>query len=406
MANAGTETTNSPYRASQFSYDRVRTSILEMIRKNHLQPGDRLPSERELSRQFGLNHQTVRKGLAALVEENVIDRRVGSGTFLRMIPLVSRPETGSAARAAKPASTRVRTFVGVMAFSQAGTFAAQMFGHLHDEAEAMGFQLSIRTVRDFGQKARDVAAQMVEQGCNSILLPWVPPETSLDDLFYLVRRSAIPVVLAVALPGLEANCYEKPGAFGKPDFLAVEMACRYLRTLGYGHIALLGPDAPGMVSINHRVFAYNRFTSRQGLGSYVGLVNPSADDVDRIVKSWSSMAGDLAVLCYDDDLAIRLMTSLHKFDLHIPEDVAVLGFNNIPLGASTDPPLSTIQFDYSYVARAMLEHAQAMARGSSKQADGGAREILVIRESCGGRKRAGEKLDQIIQEVQSGWMEQ
>jgi GntR family transcriptional regulator, arabinose operon transcriptional repressor len=375
-----------------------------MIRKDNLQPGDRLPSERELSKKFGLNHQTVRKGLAVLVEENVIDRRVGSGTYLRAIPAGSRTSSaGGGGPSAGRAEIRNRTFVGVMAFPKTGTFVTEMFGHLHDEAEKMGLHLSIRTIRDLGAKSREVAAQLVEQGCNSILLPWMPPESSVHDLLGLIQQSPVPIVLALSLPGLEDHCYEKPGAFGRADHLAVEMACRYLQALDYGHIALFGPDAPSTVSINHRVFAYNRFTSRQGLGSYVGLVNPGADDVDRIVKGWSSMAGDLAVLCYDDDFAIRLMTALHKFDLRIPEDVAVLGFNNIPLGESTDPPLSTIQFDYSYVARAMLEHAQAMARGESKQASGEAREILVIRRSCGGRQRAGSKLDEIIRSVQAKW---
>ncbi len=74
----------------EFYYDRVCKGILQMIREDNLKPGDRLPSERELSRRFALNHQTVRKGLAVLVEENVIDRRVGRGRFwsrFRKVPI-------------------------------------------------------------------------------------------------------------------------------------------------------------------------------------------------------------------------------------------------------------------------------------------------------------------------------
>jgi len=395
-------------RHNEFFYDRVCKNILQMIREDNLQPGDRLPSERELSRRFGLNHQTVRKGLAVLVDENVIDRRVGSGTFLRSVPeegtlQLLKPHSVGGGRGGPSAETRSRTSIGVIAMTRASTFFTEMLNYLHDEAESRGLQLVLRMVSDFGSRASEAIRQLADQGCNSILIPWRPEILVVSELTQLVQESPIPVATAFPLPGLEKHCYEKPGEFGKADHVAVEMACKYLHALGYGHIAFFGPDTLTGEDLSRRVLAYNRFTSRQGLGSFVGLVRPEAEDVDRIVRGWSSMAGDLAVLCYDDDFAIRLMTALHKMDLRIPEDVAVLGFNNIPLGKATDPPLSTIQFDYGYVARSLIEHAQAMANGALAQASGHVREVLVIRESCGGRARCGERLSEIIEQSQSYW---
>jgi len=78
----------------------------------------------------------------------------------------------------------------------------------------------------------------------------------------------------------------------------------------------------------------------------------------------------------------------------------VLGFGDISLARTTDPPLSTIRFGYEYVAKAMLDHAEALSRGESAQGDGRARQRLVIRESCGGRMRVGEKLAGIVEAVQ------
>ena len=382
-------------KVRKYSYGRVRDGILAMIRERNLQPGDRLPSERDLSKHFGLNHQTVRKGLAALVAERIIDRRIGSGTFLLNVPDAQMLKDGKSL-----SKVRARTYVGAIVLPNTGTFVTEMLGHLHDEAEKRGLEIHIRTVRDFGPRTHEVVRQMADQGCNSFLIPWLPENPSVHEVTELVQTSPIPAVMAMVLPGLEAHCYEKPGLFGKADHVAIEMACRYFHELGYGHIAFFGPDRPGLISSSHRVFAYNRFTSRQGLGSYVGLVGGDSADVDRIVAGWSSMAGDLAVICYDDDLAIRLMTAIHKRDLRIPQDIALLGFNNIPLGASTDPPLSTIQFDYRYVAGSMLDHSQALAAGGSAQRTGGVKESLVIRESCGGKVRGGDRLAEIVREAQ------
>jgi DNA-binding LacI/PurR family transcriptional regulator len=130
------------------------------------------------------------------------------------------------------------------------------------------------------------------------------------------------------------------------------------------------------------------------------MVGSGAEEVDGLVNRWSKMAGNLAVVCWGDEYALRLMTSLHKLNLRIPEDVAVMGFRNIPLAGMSDPPLSTIQFDYDYVAGAMLDHAEAQSKGQSAQAEGYARQMLVIRESCGGKLRAGKKLTEIIKRVQ------
>lgn len=47
----------------------------------HLTPGDRLPSESELARQFGVSRMTLQRALGALVDDGVISRQQGKGTF-------------------------------------------------------------------------------------------------------------------------------------------------------------------------------------------------------------------------------------------------------------------------------------------------------------------------------------
>jgi len=382
----------------RLSYDRVRSGVLEMIRKDNLQPGDRLPSERELSKRFGLNHLTIRKGLATLVDERIIDRRVGAGTFLRAVPQAGAEGTDKGFP-----GVRSRTLVGVLALPRPGTFVNELLGVLHQEAENRGLEMTIRTISDLGPKTDQVVGQMVRQGCFAVLLPWLMDDVSLNDLSRLIQTSPVPIILTNPMPGLEEYSFEKSGTFGRGDYLAIEMACRYFRELGYGRIAFFGPDTLYKDVLNRRVLSYTRFISRRGLEALVGLVTSEAADVDRVVKGWSKYAGELAVICCDDDYAIRLMTALHKQGLRIPQDVGVLGFNNIPLGVSIDPPLSTIQFDYGYVAGGMLDHGLARSRGASAQTVHLAREALVIRQSCGGILRAGERLSEIINRVQSVW---
>lgn len=60
----------------------IATQIERMIAEREMQPGDRLPPERELARLFGVNYATIGVALSVLVQRGVVRRKVGSGTFV------------------------------------------------------------------------------------------------------------------------------------------------------------------------------------------------------------------------------------------------------------------------------------------------------------------------------------
>jgi GntR family transcriptional repressor for pyruvate dehydrogenase complex len=59
--------------------DKVADLLLETIHARGLQPGERLPSERELGEQFGVSRTVIREAVRALAAKGVIDVRTGSG---------------------------------------------------------------------------------------------------------------------------------------------------------------------------------------------------------------------------------------------------------------------------------------------------------------------------------------
>lgn len=59
--------------------DKVIQAIIEMIGSNQLKPGDVLPPERELGRQFGVSRTVVREAVRALDAKGLLDVRTGSG---------------------------------------------------------------------------------------------------------------------------------------------------------------------------------------------------------------------------------------------------------------------------------------------------------------------------------------
>ena len=64
-------------------YQLIVEQIREAIARGQLRPGQRLPTERELARRFGVSRVTVRQALAALKAVGLLESRVGDGTYLR-----------------------------------------------------------------------------------------------------------------------------------------------------------------------------------------------------------------------------------------------------------------------------------------------------------------------------------
>lgn len=65
------------------AYENVLDKLKDYIKENELQPGDRLPSERELVEHLNAGRSSVREGLRAIELLGLIETKRGEGTFLR-----------------------------------------------------------------------------------------------------------------------------------------------------------------------------------------------------------------------------------------------------------------------------------------------------------------------------------
>lgn len=63
-------------------YAQIAEGILDRIESGELAPGDRLPSERKMSRMLGVNRLTVRRALEVLASQGLLLRRQGDGTYV------------------------------------------------------------------------------------------------------------------------------------------------------------------------------------------------------------------------------------------------------------------------------------------------------------------------------------
>lgn len=127
---------------------------------------------------------------------------------------------------------------------------------------------------------------------------------------------------------------------------AAAAAVRYLLSRGHRHIALIGAD-PAYLYARQREAGVRQALAEAGL--------TLAQEWNIRVTSFSFLAGaeaaqqllrcpqrPTAIFAVADALAIGLMHSLQEAGLRIPDDIAIMGFDDIPLAAQLNPPLTTM----------------------------------------------------------------
>lgn len=130
-----------PLTRAQRLSDKVVDLLLERILTDHLQPGDPLPSERELGEQFGVSRTVVREATRALAARGVIEARAGIGLSVAAVD-------------ADTVSSTVRLFMH-------GSKAALAYAQVHEvrrlvEIEAAGLAAKRATEQDLVKLKRSM----------------------------------------------------------------------------------------------------------------------------------------------------------------------------------------------------------------------------------------------------------
>lgn len=183
---------------------------------------------------------------------------------------------------------------------------------------------------------------------------------------------------------------------GTDSYEGIDLAIDYLHELGHTRIALLNGSKDSMITAN-RYDAYissmqnHNLDIDEDLIAYGYYVEESAKyHVTDLINH-----GATAIICGNDLLAIGAIKECQKQKIRIPEDVSIIGYDDIPAAETTTPSLTTIKQDRldlgknSYAALYWLIAKVPISRSLL-------RPQLIIRNSTGtttlrGSKKQAEK---------------
>ena len=169
---------------------------------------------------------------------------------------------------------------------------------------------------------------------------------------------------------------------------SVRKAVHHLIELGHKRIAHISFAPENVGASNHRLKSYQRYLREAGLEASDELIrygNYSAESGYKGMMSLLELAEKpTAIFAGNDTIALGAMAAIHERGLRIPDDIAVVGYDDIPLAKFAAPPLTTVHtppLEQGRLAGEMLIKLVKGERLEQKQLK--VDTDLIIRESCG-----------------------
>ncbi|MHB9038273.1 MAG: LacI family DNA-binding transcriptional regulator [Armatimonadota bacterium] len=337
--------------AEQNKQNTVRNNLIQWIQQ--AENGTRLLPERELAAMFSVSRRTIR---------NAVDGLVGSGLLTRM--------QGNGVYVTEPLSRKIQKICLVYGTSKEPVnypFLSELLRHVESEVSSRGWILTAASMNETGELSVGVAdadGLLITHRLDPTILPTEKP--------------------AIFLLDIEGACYiSNTTTIVEDHYLSGRIAYDYLSSIGHRKVAYAG-------EIDLCDWAEVRYHGVCDAASKSGGFEPILLETDGGRSSGQKAierikeTGVTAVICANDYVAVRFTSVLHRHGMMVPEDISILGFDDLPTTASFEPHLTTVKLPvHDMAALALSELEQRLLSRTkiiSKRITLPA--YLVERESC------------------------
>lgn len=332
-------------------YARLKNHLLDKIET--MPNGSRLDSVRAIMSEYGVSLTTANRAIGELKDEGYLESQWGKGLFVNKIEQVAK------ANGISP------------------VFDAFVFGHKTILEPNGGFhsELLNRIGHDLGE-------------CNfSLRLSNLPYESSLKELldrieeldpkFVILVNLDTPVILEILKENeipyilLLPNCYQtKESCILVNNRQSVSLSINHLYDLGHRDIACLhgvDDDHPHYVrDINQRLKFYYEEMGRLGIPVDPDIVQYAGwsfqegyDATMKIIKSGKKFTA----MIINDHIASGVYKALDDSGLKVPDDVSVIGHDDLSWCEHLNPPLTTIRTSRSKISEITVERCNDFVAG-------------------------------------------
>ena len=284
---------------------------------------------KDIATRLGVSVRTVSKGLngASDISEQ-----------LRQMVLDTAVEMGYATKKSKKKENRkLAVFIENMEYETEDQLGYDIVLGFKQNAFRHNWDVTVIPVTPAFQLTEKYDTYMLKNGfCGAFLVGFALH----DEWMQRLSHTTMPTVLFDNYIEKNPNvCY-----VGTDNYEGIDAAVDHLYTLGHKKIAFLNGSLHSMVSEQRQEAFYNSMkahglTVDEKLTAYGYYV---ADSAKYHVPTFLG-AGATAIICGNDLIASGVIAECKLRGFRVPEDISVVGFDDLPLSASLEPPLTTVR---------------------------------------------------------------
>lgn len=350
-------------------YLQARDLLTQCILDGEWDVGSPLPSEHDLCVQLGISRGTLRQALAELERQGFVRREQGRGTFVirgyRQQDHLDLPN---------------RTIAFVVPYVRDSFVPTLLLGVEH-AAREHGYSVLFHHVENSLTRQGQVLEQLDRDGIRGIVLFPVDSVHVDPSLVRLAERDFPLVIVDRYLKTLLTD-YVTADNFG-----GALRATQHLIGLGHRRIAFLTWKDPA-VTMEHRRAGYEQALIEGGLSPADELIweveGYPTIDLAALCQFLQAEARPTAIFAANDQLALAVYRAAREMNLRIPEDLALVGFDDLNTVAHLETPLTTVAQPMFEMGRKATEVVIGRIAGVLT---GPQRHILptqlIVRRSCG-----------------------
>ncbi|HEU4888678.1 MAG TPA: LacI family DNA-binding transcriptional regulator [Thermoanaerobaculia bacterium] len=282
---------------------------------------------------------------------------------------------------ARSLSTRSTRTIGVVLPDLHGEFFSEVIRGIDLAARQHGYHLLLSGSHSDREEMRAVV-QAVRGLVDGLIVmsPDLEPSALLADL-----PSGIDVVMLNSrVEGRTSITVDNSG--GARDVV------RHLHALGHKHIAFIaGPPHNADAEQRRRGFRTETRAAGTVTAELPGFfTEESGHEAGQQILSLRPRP--TAVFAANDSMAIGALSAFREAGLHVPEDMALVGFDDIPIARFLTPPLTTVRVEIAELGRRAVSHVVgALESGDGSKKRDVIKTTLVVRESCGSPPANGRR---------------
>lgn len=330
---------------------------------------------RELAKKADVSASTISK----VLNEKTTRVPISEGTQERIRTLAKKfgYQPSILARALKTKKTEI---VGVLVLDMSDPYYNTVLYEIDRTLDQYKHRLLLSSAYQ-SPRREELYIEMLQSKYIDGILIIGGPHPSGNRALRELKRTRVPVVsIGERWTGPKIGCVTINFASG--GFKATE----HLIKLGHRSIAHIAEEAP-LLNVKTREDGYMSAMNKYDLSEQCSVQrsNRTAEGGYRAMKKvLEHPEVPSAVFCYNDIVALGVLRAIKEHDLRVPEDIAVIGFDDLPTSAYYEPPLTTMHVFQSESGKSGVELLMRMMKKEiTNDEDIQIEPEIVIRKSCG-----------------------